>query len=111
MRQELEIALSRAQTLPPEELPSFLGALEEVRTTALARLSAPVPFKTAPNRELPEVLDVDQAAAYIGMSRKWIYRHYEIIPHIRVGFGRKPRLKFRRRDLDAWLEEHRVGNK
>ena len=81
------------------------------RTSRNYGLSAPIPFQNAPDRELPEVLDVDQTAAYIGMSRKWIYRHYEIMPHIRVGFGRKPRLKFRRRDLDTWLKEHRVEPK
>jgi len=40
MREELENALIAARNLPPEELPCFLGAVEEVRCTAMARLTS-----------------------------------------------------------------------
>jgi len=50
------------------------------------------------------LLDVDQAADYIGMSAKWIYRNYAILPHRRIGEGPRPRIKFRRCDLDRWIE-------
>jgi predicted DNA-binding transcriptional regulator AlpA len=50
------------------------------------------------------LLDVDQAAAYIGMSAKWVYRNYAILPHRRIGEGPRPRIKFRRCDLDRWIE-------
>jgi len=99
------------RTAPATDLPRLLGELEEVRTTALARLSAPVPARVPSDRSGEDVLDVDAAACYIGMSAKWLYRHYTIIPHVRIGFGTKPRLKFRRRDLDAWLEDHRIKHK
>ena len=54
------------------------------------------------------LLDIPEAARYIGMSTRWLYRHYAIIPHIRIGFGRRPRIRFRRTDLDAWLQQHRI---
>jgi len=55
------------------------------------------------------LLDVPQAAAYLGMSSKWLYRNYARLPHIRIGAGKKPRIKFRRRDLDAFVCQHRIN--
>ena len=48
-------------------------------------------------------LDVEAAASYINMSAKWIYKHLDSVPHLRIGDGYKPRIRFRRRDLDHWL--------
>jgi len=110
VRRELETALDAVRTLPASELPAFIGQLAEVHAIALQRLSAPVPVEASGDRNADDVLDVDAAATHIGMSRKWIYRNYSILPHLRVGFGRRPRLKFRRRDLDSWLESHRINN-
>jgi excisionase family DNA binding protein len=53
------------------------------------------------------LLDVEQAAEYLSMSVKWVYRNYKSLPHIRIGAGRKMRVKFRRCDLDAWVRQHR----
>jgi hypothetical protein len=108
MRQELQCVLDIVRIVPATDLPRLLGELEEVRTTGLARLTAPVPVEAPGDCNGEDVLDVAEAAAYIDMSAKWLYRHYTIIPHVRIGFGSKPRLKFRRRDLDAWLEQHRI---
>lgn len=96
------------RALPATDLPRLLGELEEVRMTALARLTTPPAVEIPADRDGQDVLGVDEAASYIGMSSKWLYRHYAILPHVRIGFGNKPRLKFRRRDLDAWIEEHRI---
>jgi hypothetical protein len=52
---------------------------------------------------------IKQAAEYIGMSPKWLYKHYADLPHVRIGYGTKPRIKFRRCDLDAWIRQHRIG--
>jgi hypothetical protein len=108
VRRELESVLDAVRTLPATDLPAFIGQIAEVHAIALARLTSPIPAAALPDRNLDDVLDVDQAAAYIDMSAKWIYRHQGILPVMKVGFGRKPRLKFRRRDLDTWLEEHRI---
>ena len=108
MRRELESVLDAVRTLPATELPAFIGQIAEVHAIALARLTSPLPASAIPDRNLDDVLAVDQAATYINMSVKWVYRHQGILPVLRVGFGHKPRLKFRRRDLDTWLEEHRI---
>jgi hypothetical protein len=110
MRRDLESVLDAVRTLPAMDLPRLLGDIEEGRATALARLSAPpVPIESSVDRNSDDLLDVDAAASYIGMSSKWIYRHSAIMPVVRIGFGTRPRLRFRRRDLDGWLEQRKIS--
>lgn len=71
MRGELEQALTAARVLPAEELPSLLGDLEQIRVTALARLTAPAPQPQVPD----SLVDVAEAAEQLGMSRSYLYRH------------------------------------
>ncbi len=71
MRNELEQALSAARTLPAEELPSLIGSLEEIKATALVRLTAPVIQPQAPD----SLLSIDEAAQVLGMSKSYLYRH------------------------------------
>jgi excisionase family DNA binding protein len=53
------------------------------------------------------LLDVPGAAEYLGFSvwtlYRWIGRGQ--LPHLRIS----DRIRFRRADLDAWLDEHRRG--
>jgi len=51
---------------------------------------------------------MEDAAKYLGMSTKWMYRNYKMLAHILIGSGAKPRIKFRRCDLDAWVRRHRI---
>ena len=109
MRQELQCVLDVIRAAPATDPPRLLGELEEIRSTGLARLSTPPPVDAHADRDDQDVLDVDAAASYIGMSTKWVYRHYAILPHVRIGFGTRPRLRFRRRDLDGWLEKRKIS--
>jgi hypothetical protein len=79
MRPELEIALTVARTLMPEEVPRFLGQIEEIRTTALARLTAPVPAQHSPD----ELLDVREAARRLGVSPNYLYHNHHRLPFTR----------------------------
>ena len=54
------------------------------------------------------LLTVKEAAAYLGMSAKWVYRNYRRLTPILIGDGPKPRIRFRRCDLDAWIRRHRI---
>ena len=56
----------------------------------------------------PGLLDVEQAADYIAMSRVWLHRNYRLLPHVRIGNGKRPCIRFRRADLDQWIARHRV---
>ena len=74
MRRELEMTLNAVRTILPEELPRLLGELEEIRATALARLtSAPVANTSLPDSLLP----VDEAAVRLGVSRHYLYRNHQ----------------------------------
>jgi DNA binding domain, excisionase family len=46
------------------------------------------------------LLSVKEAAAYLGMSRDWIYERLKtLIPHVKIGGT----LKFRKDDLDRYI--------
>ena len=79
MRAELQDVLTAVKELPPEQLPRLLGELEEIRCTAIARLSAPAPVQSQPD----ELLDVAEAARRLGLSRDYLYRHSREFPFTR----------------------------
>jgi len=46
------------------------------------------------------LLSVKEAAAYLGMSKDWIYENLKmLIPHVKIGGA----LKFRREDLNRYI--------
>ncbi len=95
MRAELQNVLKAVTELPPEQLPRLLGDLEEIRCTALARLSAPAPAQT---RE--QLLDVEAAAQRLGVSRDYLYRHHAELPFTRrMGTA----LRFSLSGMEKWL--------
>jgi predicted DNA-binding transcriptional regulator AlpA len=87
--------LIAARNLPAEDLAAFLGAVEEVRCTALARLTSPS-LSAAPDT----LLNVDDAAVRMGMSPGYLYRHHADFPFSRR-IGR--RLLFSSRGIDEYL--------
>jgi excisionase family DNA binding protein len=95
MRSELQSALHLAETSSPEELPALLGELEQIRVTALARLSPPA-VACPPD----ELLDVGATAKRLGVSRDYLYRHRNKFPFARR-IGRK--LLFSSSGLDKFL--------
>jgi hypothetical protein len=70
MNAQLEPVLLAARTLPPAELPRLLGDLEEVKATALARLSAPAPAAAAPDT----LLTVAEASTALHCSKDYLYK-------------------------------------
>jgi|ERR1022692_1080180 excisionase family DNA binding protein len=87
-------ALEDARNLPAERLPKLMADLEEVRCTALARLSAPTPAPAPPD----ELLTVKQAAERLQCSRDYLYK--TALPFKRK-LGRK--LLFSSRGIDEYL--------
>lgn len=51
------------------------------------------------------LMNVEEAAAYLKVKKSWLYAHARELPVIKLGHG----LRFRRSDLDAWLNDQRVG--
>ena len=91
--------LETARTLPSEQLPRFLGDLEEVRATALMRLSAPVAAV-----QHDQLLNVEEAAVRFGMSRDYLYRHAAKLPFTRR-VGRK--VLFSSQGMDDYIRRNR----
>jgi predicted DNA-binding transcriptional regulator AlpA len=83
MRSELQLALRLAETSSPEEIPSLLGELEQIRVTALARLAMPTAAIST-----DELLDVGTTAKRLGVSRDYLYRNRKQFPFARR-IGRK----------------------
>ena len=83
MRDGLQFVLRYARELPAEELPKLLGEIEEVRCTAMARLTAPVQPSGA-----DELLSVAEAGRRLGVSKDYLYRHGSDFPFTRR-IGRK----------------------
>lgn len=72
MRSDLQPVLVAARSLPVEALPELLGELEQIRCTAMARLSAPAVLPVTPD----ELVDVEEAARRLGVSTEYLYRHH-----------------------------------
>jgi excisionase family DNA binding protein len=85
MRDELQCVLMAALELPPKALPRLLGEIEEVRCTAMARLTAPALVQSSGSDEL---LAIEEAAHRLGLSKDYLYRHGKELPFTRR-IGRK----------------------
>lgn len=98
MREELKSALAQAKTVAVEELPRLLGDLEEVRATALARLTAPQPAQVQDDA----LLDVAEAASRLGVSEDYLYRN-----HGRLSFTRRVgrKLLFSSTGLEKYISQ------
>jgi len=97
MRNELEPALALAKNLAPEQLPYFLGELEAVRVTALARIASPA-VETRPD----QLVDVGSAATRLRCSKSFLYHNHRRFPFARR-IGR--RLLFSSAGLDSYLKK------
>lgn len=70
MRAELQNVLKAVTELPSEQLPRLLGELEEIRCTAMARLTTTAP---AQQFQPDELLNAAEAARRLGVSRDYLY--------------------------------------
>jgi hypothetical protein len=95
----LQPALDMARTLPQEQLPAFLGALEEVRVTAFTRLTA-----ISPAHKPEELVGIAEASRRLGISKSYLYRNsgkFNFVSHI----GRK--LVFSSVGIDRYITARR----
>jgi excisionase family DNA binding protein len=95
MQSELQFVLLAVTEMPIGELPRLLGQIEEIRVTAMARLTAP-----APSPQADELLDVDEAARRLGLSKDYLYRNHASFPFTRR-IGR--RLLFSRIEIEKYI--------
>ncbi len=77
--EDLERLVQRADRA---QIPALLGALEQVRAMAWMRLNAPQVATQAPTRPRPgkdRLLSAQEAAELLGVSRRWIYDHADVL--------------------------------
>jgi excisionase family DNA binding protein len=100
MRSELQAVLRTLPDIPAEDLPRLLGELEEVRATAMMRLSSPAPLPKAEDR----LLDIGEAAERLGLSKDYLYRHHgELTFTKRIG----KKLLFSSLGIDAHIRKNK----
>jgi len=70
--------------------------------------STPVPSKEPAVPQDNDLLTVEQAAPLVGMRPKTLYRKYRDLPHVLLPTptGKKPRIRFRRGELQRWVQSH-----
>ncbi len=68
------IRLAASEASAAGQLPAFLAAVEQVRVEAVLAAAGPRQGSEAPKTP-GRVLTVQQAAARLGRSRWWVYRH------------------------------------
>jgi excisionase family DNA binding protein len=100
MRDELQVVLGVARELPINDLPRLLGDLEEIRCTAMARLTAP-----AGAQRPDELLTVEQAAERLEVSVDYLYRNHSRLPFSRR-MGRN--LRFSSLGIDEYIRRARA---
>ena len=93
--------LKAARELPAEDLPDLIGQLEAAKATAWARLSVPTPLP----QEHDELLNVESAAARLGVSSDYLYRHHSQYPFTRRQ-GRK--LLFSAQGIEKHIRQQRT---
>src|SRR5690349_16120400 len=80
LRQELQFILRAVLEIPADELPGLLGEIEEVRYTALARLTTP---NQSHSTEPDQLLSIAEAAQRLNVSQDYLYRHGKQLPFTR----------------------------
>jgi predicted DNA-binding transcriptional regulator AlpA len=82
-----------------EELPRFIGDLEQIRVIALARLMAAAPVSIA-----DELVGIEEASRRLNISKSYLYRHSGQFPFARR-IGRK--LVFSSLGIDRYIAARR----
>ena len=91
---------SRVATLPKDAIPQLRGELAKLDTMLLARLMTPAIGANENDR----LLDASEAAAKLGTSEDWVYRHAKSLPFaIRVG---KKSLRFSEAGISRYIRQH-----
>jgi predicted DNA-binding transcriptional regulator AlpA len=100
---ETDALLDLARVLPAADLPEFLGAIERVRVTALARLTAPVQEVSAGADRL---VGISEAAERLACSTSYLYRNADRFPFTR---RRGRRLVFSSNGISTFIQKSKAS--
>ena len=88
---------ARAAELPVEVIPALIGELEQLKAMLWARIAVPKSDRNGANDQL---LDVDQAAERLGVTRDWLRRRRELPFVVRLSQGV---VRYSSRGLERYL--------
>jgi hypothetical protein len=103
---ELASLISAVPGVPHDAIPGVLGRVEALRAALWAKLHAPMPpmsVEAATKLDDDRLLGPEEAGRRMGVTVRWLYRHYA-----RLDFARKlsrKTLRFSERGLVRWLSE------
>jgi predicted DNA-binding transcriptional regulator AlpA len=99
-----------AATLSPDVARALLARCVVVQARLISSTLTPVAINSPPGRQGPPIddrlLDVEEAAAKLAVSKDWLYRHAAKLPFtVRLG---PRRLRFSDKGIDRFIQ-HRQG--
>lgn len=97
---------SRLAALTPEQERSLVASVRAVVGEEQPPRPAAAPVGAAPAWSEEDLLTIDEAAARLRVSPRWLYRHAKILPFARK-LSRKV-LRFSRVGLARWLATRRT---
>lgn len=96
----------RVADIDPAAIPAIVGEMEALRARLWVRLQTPprvgVTPEPASNGGPDTLLKVDEAAARLGVSKRWMYRKADSLPFTKRLTGGT--LRFSARGLERWKE-------
>jgi Helix-turn-helix domain len=97
----VNFSLPEADSIEAAQIPAVLTGLAALQAALAARLmvASPVPEPQNTRADDDDLLDTEQAAAYLHCSSKWLYRHARQLSAKRRG----REFLWSRRALDRWL--------
>jgi hypothetical protein len=76
--------------LAPESIEALASALAE----ALGGGGGGAPARSADDGKEPKMISAEEVSRRWGVGRRWVYNHSEQLGALRLGDGRRPRLRF-----------------
>jgi predicted DNA-binding transcriptional regulator AlpA len=100
---------TRAANIPRSELPGIMGQVERLKATLWSQLvRTPEPKTTQPEPPMvktDQLLTADEAAEWLAVTRRWMYRRADSLPFTRrIG---KRTLRFSANGIAQWLESRK----
>ena len=98
---------NRVKGLPPEVIAALRGQLAELDSLLLAKLVVPQNGRRESVAKPPDkLLSAGEAAQFLGVTQKWLYRHAKQLPFVRR-LSRKT-LRFNEAGLFKWQATKRA---
>ena len=107
LRASLATLVASSGEIPPEQVPDLVAELARAQAALLSAASRPpaAVHRVSDRPDEDRMLDVDEAATLLGVTKQWVYRHAKQLPFTR---SISPRIvRFSRIGIQRWLATRR----